>query len=65
MKLTLNGIEDREGWMRAGVALPDYDVQAVRESARRNPTWVHFGIGNIFRIFIGSIADRLMEEGKL
>ncbi len=47
MKLTLNGIEDREGWMRAGVALPDYDVQAVRESARRNPTWVHFGPGSI------------------
>ena len=24
---------------------------------------VHFGIGNIFRIFIGGIADSLIEQG--
>ena len=26
---------------------------------------MHFGIGNIFRIFIGEIADGLLEEGML
>lgn len=26
---------------------------------------VHFGIGNIFRVFIGGIADGLLEEGVL
>ena len=29
MKLTLNGIREREGWEKAGIALPGYDVEAV------------------------------------
>ena len=65
MKLTLNGIREREGWEKAGIALPGYDVEKVSEKARREPGWVHFGIGNIFRIFIGGIADGLLEEGVL
>ena len=32
---------------------------------KENPVWVHFGIGNIFRVFIGGIADGLLEEGVL
>ena len=31
----------------------------------KSPRWVHFGIGNIFRVFIGGIADGLLEEGAL
>ena len=63
MKLTLEGIRDREGWEKAGIALPGYDVEKVSEKAKKEPGWVHFGIGNIFRIFIGGIADGLLEEG--
>ena len=48
MKLTLNGIREREGWEKAGIALPGYDVEAVSEKAKEEPGWVHFGIGNIF-----------------
>lgn len=33
--------------------------------AKEAPKWAHFGIGNIFRVFIGGIADGLMEEGIL
>ena len=46
-------------------ALPGYDVEAVSEKAKEEPGWVHFGIGNIFRVFIGGIADGLLEEGVL
>ena len=65
MKLTLEGIRDREGWKKAGIALPGYDVKKVSEKAEKEPVWVHFGIGNIFRIFIGGIADGLLEEGVM
>lgn len=65
MKLTLNGIRNREPWEKAGIALPGYDVEKVSEKARQEPVWVHFGIGNIFRIFIGGIADGLLEEGEM
>ena len=52
MKLTLEGIKNREAWEKAGITLPGYDVEKVSEKARKEPEWVHFGIGNIFRIFI-------------
>ena len=65
MKLTLEGIKNREAWEKAGITLPGYDVEKVSEKARKELEWVHFGIGNIFRIFIGGIADGLLEEGVL
>ena len=65
MKLTLEGIQERNVWEKAGITLPGYDVAAASEKARKEPVWVHFGIGNIFRVFIGGIADGLLEEGAL
>ena len=65
MKLTRNGIKNQELWEKAGIKLPGYDVEAVSEKAKKEPKWVHFGIGNIFRVFIGGIADGLLEEGAL
>lgn len=65
MKLTRNGIKEQEAWAAAGIQLPGYDVEAVSEKAVKEPQWVHFGIGNIFRVFIGGIADGLLEEGVL
>lgn len=65
MVLSLNGIENSCAWEEAGITLPQYNFRKIRENAKSNPEWVHFGIGNIFRIFIGSIADRLIENGDL
>ena len=65
MKLTRNGIKERGLWEKAGIALPGYDVEEAAEKAKKEPVWVHFGIGNIFRVFIGGIADGLLEEGAL
>lgn len=65
MKLTIDGIKNKEAWTKAGVVLPGYDVEEVSEKAKQNPQWVHFGIGNIFRVFIGGIADGLLESGDM
>lgn len=65
MKLTISGIKDREPWAKAGIRLPGYDVEEASKKAKEAPNWAHFGIGNIFRIFIGGIADGLLEEGVL
>ena len=65
MKLTIEGIKDRAAWEKAGIALPGYDVEKVSEKAKEEPEWVHFGIGNIFRIFVGGIADGLLAENVL
>ena len=65
MKLSINGIKEQEAWKKAGIALPGYDAETASEKAKENPVWVHFGIGNIFRVFIGGIADGLLEEEVL
>lgn len=65
MKLSVNGIKNHEEWEKAGIMLPGYDVEGVSAKAKEAPVWVHFGIGNIFRVFIGGIADGLLEEGAL
>ncbi len=65
MKLREEGLRDRESWERIGVRLPSYDISSVRRKSIAAPRWVHFGIGNIFRIFIGGIADTLLNEGEL
>ncbi|MCD8330629.1 MAG: mannitol dehydrogenase family protein [Lachnospiraceae bacterium] len=65
MKLNAEGLRDRDGWAAAGVALPDYDPDSLAEKTKQAPVWVHFGIGNIFRIFLGGIADRLISDGEL
>ena len=64
MKLTLNGIQDAAAWQRAGVALPAYDVAAAHAACKAAPRWVHFGVGNIFRIFLGGIADDLLARAS-
>ena len=65
MKLTLEGIKNTTVFQKAGILLPGYDVAAVSKKAKQAPRWAHFGIGNIFRIFIGGIADGLLETGVL
>lgn len=65
MKLSLEGLKDRAAWEKAEIAVPSYDVEALDEKTRKSPRWVHFGIGNIFRIFMGTIADDLITSSDL
>lgn len=65
MKLNYEGIKDRALWEQADIQLPSYDVEAVAERTKKTPMWVHFGIGNIFRIFLGSIVDKLLTEDEI
>lgn len=63
MNLTLSGLGDRAAWARAGVALPGFDIAAMRQATAQTPTWVHFGAGNIFRAFIAVLAQRMLSGG--
>lgn len=65
MKLSIEGIRAVSAWQAAGVHLPTYDVSAAQQKAVEAPCWVHFGIGNIFRVFMGGIADGLLRSGVL
>ena len=65
MKLTdiLGGHFDRSQWERKGYQVPSYDIQAVREKTAKEPTWVHFGGGNIFRAFPAAILNQALNSG--
>lgn len=65
MKLTLEGIKEKKDWESAGVKLPSYDIDTIVARTKESPEWVHFGAGNIFRIFLGGIADKLIFEGEM
>ena len=63
MKLTLNGLKDSAAWEAAEIKLPSFDAEKIAENTKKAPKWIHFGAGNIFRIFIGGIANTLIENG--
>ena len=66
MKLKLDSIlNEADAWKAAGVKLPAFDVAAMRAATERTPEWVHFGAGNIFRGFIGSLAQNLLNAGLM
>ncbi len=63
MKLSYQGIQDKAAFEAAGIALPKFDWQAMCAETEKNPVWVHFGAGNIFRGFIAVLQQRLLNEG--
>ncbi|MCR5537148.1 MAG: mannitol dehydrogenase family protein [Succinivibrio sp.] len=64
MKVTLDGIsKDKAAFEQAGVVLPRYDVKKMQEHTVSHPVWLHMGAGNIFRGFIASLQEQLLNEG--
>ena len=51
-------------WEAKGYELPRFDIKAVRKNTYENPTWVHFGGGNIFRAFPAALLNDALNMGK-
>ena len=51
-------------WEAKGYLLPKFDIAKVREKTAKEPTWVHFGGGNIFRAFPAAILNDALNTGK-
>ncbi|MBQ3270397.1 MAG: mannitol dehydrogenase family protein [Clostridia bacterium] len=64
MQLNYKGIQDKAAWEKAGVQLPTHDWKAMCAETAENPVWVHFGAGNIFRIFVAGLMQRLLDAGE-
>ncbi len=63
MKLNLHELQNREVWLSKGYRLPGFDPIQVREHTLQDPVWIHFGAGNIFRVFPAVLQQRLLDEG--
>lgn len=66
MKLTdlCSGNFNAGEWEAKGYQLPKFDLAAVRKKTHDEPTWVHFGGGNIFRAFPAAILNDALNTGK-
>ena len=51
-------------WEAKGYQLPKFDIKALGEKTAKEPTWVHFGGGNIFRAFPAAILNDALNTGK-
>ena len=66
MRLTtlLNSHYNAAEWENKGYELPRFDIQAVRQKTFEEPTWIHFGGGNIFRAFPAALLNDALNSGK-
>ena len=65
MKLSKKSVEnERDKWLKSGYKLPEFDIDMMRERTRKEPSWVHFGAGNIFRAFPAVLCQRLLNRGE-
>ena len=47
-----------------GYQLPKFDLEAVRAKTHDQPTWLHFGAGNIFRAFPAAILQDVLDQAE-
>ena len=65
MILNNEALKNRAEWEAKGYRLPQYDREAMIARTKGNPSWLHFGAGNIFKALHGMAAERLLNEGVL
>ncbi|MDR0670000.1 MAG: mannitol dehydrogenase family protein [Treponema sp.] len=64
MELTLDCLKKKRAeFEQAGIRVPSFDIEAVREKTRAAPVWVHFSSGNLFKGYHSALAQRLIEGG--
>jgi fructuronate reductase len=64
LNLSIASIKNKKVWQEAKIELPEFDYDKIAANTRENPTWVHFGAGNIFRGFIAVLQQKLLDLGK-
>ncbi len=65
MKLRQEELLNRKQWEDAGFSLPLFDRNKMIEETKKNPEWIHFGAGNIFRAFPAAVCQELLNKGIL
>ena len=63
MRLNNAELNNKTQWEKAGITLPAFNRDAMIIATGKNPGWVHFGAGNIFRIFPAALQQTLLEKG--
>ncbi len=62
LELTSTGLENQLAWEVAGYELPEYNREEMIARTKKDPLWIHFGAGNIFRAFQANVAQNLLNK---
>ena len=62
--LSKENIKNNILWKNSGIEIPNFDYDKMSALTKENPTWVHFGAGNIFRGFIAMLQQGILNSGK-
>ncbi len=65
MRLSDEGLNEKGLWEQYGYALPKYNRDEVRETTKKQPIWIHFGAGNIFRAFQTNVVEKLLNQNVM
>lgn len=63
VRLVDNYLENKEAFEKAGITVPTYNQDTVKEATEKDPTWIHFGGGNIFRCLHAAVNQKLLNQG--
>ncbi|MFC7393046.1 mannitol dehydrogenase family protein [Scopulibacillus cellulosilyticus] len=58
-------ITKKEQFAETGIKTPEYDFEKVWEVTEKEPTWLHFGGGNLFRAFHSVLQQHLIEKKEI
>ncbi|HKM03485.1 MAG TPA: mannitol dehydrogenase family protein [Lachnospiraceae bacterium] len=65
MKLTDEGIKQVKEWKKKEFSLPEFNREEVIKRTCANPTWIHFGAGNILRAYQANVVQDLLNKKVL
>lgn len=55
--------ESADIFEKAGFEVPDFNRDLIKQNTQKNPQWIHFGAGNIFRAFPAAVHQNLLQKG--
>lgn len=64
MYLNEECLKSKELLSKINIKLPLFNRKRVQENTKKNPKWIHFGPGNIFRAFIANLQQSLLDKGE-
>jgi fructuronate reductase len=64
MELNEQSIKQTAMWQEKNILLPKFNRDQVKEKTYKEPIWLHFGPGNIFRAFIARLQQQLLNAGE-
>ena len=65
MRLMQSELQNREEMLKKGYILPTFDRKQIITATKAEPVWLHFGAGNIFRAFIATVVQNLLNNGEM